>query len=136
MRPLAAAARLFALTAQAPAHAQPSNAAIPSTEVSPITVDRGTRWLKLPTGRDFALAYPVDAQYSGMNARTVMRCAVLPDGHLRDCKIVSELPPGHGFGRASLRLVPLFQLDPKYMAAHPDSGGVIDIPLTWRVFSG
>ncbi|KQW80712.1 hypothetical protein ASC65_12095 [Brevundimonas sp. Root1279] len=37
------------------------------------------------------------------NGEVVLSCAVSPSGQLADCQVVSETPPGRGFGEAALR---------------------------------
>ena len=34
--------------------------------------------------------------------RVTLECVIRPDGGLRDCRIISESPPGAGFGHAAL----------------------------------
>lgn len=47
--------------------------------------------------------YPEVAMARGINAgEAQLNCTVLPDGRLKDCRVVSETPRGAGFGAAAL----------------------------------
>jgi periplasmic protein TonB len=58
-------------------------------------------WLRRP--RDLGRFYPVRARAAGIEGVVVLDCAVSPQGAL-DCAIVSETPPGWGFGDAAQRI--------------------------------
>ncbi|HYD73954.1 MAG TPA: energy transducer TonB, partial [Candidatus Binatia bacterium] len=63
----------------------------------------GMNWVERPTGQDFARNYPHDAIRNNIEGRVVLDCLVGADGRL-SCAVISENPPGHGFGDASLRI--------------------------------
>jgi len=58
-----------------------------------------------------------------------MRCAITPEGTLRDCVVIEELPAGWGFGEAIVRMARLFQLNPKTVDGRPVEGAVVTIPI-------
>jgi protein TonB len=41
-----------------------------------------------------------------------MRCIIQPDSRLDRCAVVSETPPGIGFGSAALTLAPFYRFQP------------------------
>jgi len=51
--------------------------------------------------------YPARALEQGVSGGATIRCKVGMDASLTDCTIVTETPPGVGFGRAALRAAPL-----------------------------
>ena len=61
-----------------------------------------------------------------------MKCSVSLQGSLRDCRILSETPPGNGFGMAALTLAPLFHIRPVMVGGAPADGGQIIIPMAFR----
>ncbi len=64
---------------------------------------------KTPTADDMAEAYPARAQRSGLSGTAMVNCVIAPQGALDDCRVVSEDPPGWGFGEASLKVAKLFR---------------------------
>ena len=68
-------------------------------------------WIQLPTGDQ------IDLAYRGICFRTrvptpgtaVMDCRVVADGHIDDCKLISEEPAHCEYGAAILRLAPDFR---------------------------
>lgn len=52
---------------------------------------------------------PVPAEGQGV---VRLECAVLEDGRLADCKVLSERPAGQGFGEAALRAAGQARLEP------------------------
>ena len=86
-------------------------------------------WLKKPSGEDLAWAYPEGANRKGIGGKATIQCQVAPDGKLMRCQVVSEDPPGEGFGAAALALAPQFQMtQPPSDAKAPSE---ITIPLVF-----
>ncbi|HEX8231770.1 MAG TPA: TonB family protein [Caulobacteraceae bacterium] len=81
------------------------------------------KWRKRPSPGDVGRVYPGMARREGQTGQVVMQCGVQPDGRLRDCAVMAEGPPGYGFGKAGLKLAPLFQAE-----VPPDAD-----PERWRV---
>ena len=69
---------------------------------------------------------------SGAGGQATMRCIVEATGHLRDCKIVSENPAGHGLGAATLKAAHLFKVKPPTSNGRPVEGSIA-IPIKWRL---
>lgn len=69
----------------------------------------GTQWSKipLPTADDF----PGRAMEQGVSGSARVRCTVADEGHLTGCVVLSENPPGFGFGRAAIRVAQRAQID-------------------------
>ena len=58
-----------------------------------------------------------------------MKCRVTEQGTLADCSVVSEDPPGEGFGEAALKLSGGFRMEPKTADGQSVKGAVIVIPI-------
>jgi TonB family protein len=61
-------------------------------------------WARKPIPADFAAAYPPVAANLGLSGEVSIHCGVGDDGRLKACKVLSETPPGFGFGQAALTL--------------------------------
>jgi hypothetical protein len=88
------------------------------------------RWVRRPDGADYTRAYPYSALTRGTPGHSEMECGVKSDGMLGQCKVLSETPPGMGFGDAELQLARRFQI------ADPDGitpGVKVRIPVSWKV---
>lgn len=87
-------------------------------------------WVRRPSGTDLANLYPRGALERGISGHAVIECTVNADGMLDVCHVVSEDPPGQGFGDATLRLKSKFKM-------HDDAGiapgAKIMIPVSWSV---
>lgn len=69
----------------------------------------GAQWSKLPvpTADDF----PGRAMEQGVSGSATVRCTVGEAGGLTACVLLSENPPGFGFGRAAIRVAQRAQID-------------------------
>lgn len=72
-----------------------------------------------PTGRR-----PID-----IDGDVKMSCRVDVKGCLYECQILSEAPPGLGFGDAALAMSKIFKMRPKTSNGEPVEGGQVTIPL-------
>jgi TonB family protein len=63
--------------------------------------------------------YPPDAQSSGREGRAVIKCKITVRGTAEDCVVVSEDPPGLGFGQAALGMSCLFKFKPAMADGKP-----------------
>jgi len=102
MSPLATAA-LLALAL--PMVAQAQDAVLPPGATPP-------DWLTRPPAAAMATFYPELANDLDMGGFAAINCRVSAYGLVERCRVVSESPPGLGFGRAALRLAPLFRFRP------------------------
>ena len=57
-----------------------------------------------------------------MTASATTDCAIGADGFLTDCKLVSETPPGSGYGALQLKLAPLERFYPFTEEGFPATG--------------
>ncbi|MDB5495414.1 MAG: energy transducer TonB, partial [Phenylobacterium sp.] len=87
--PIALAVALLAqATPAAPDVAAPSEAELRNSP----------HWLRLPSPAELAAAYPADARRGAVGGSALIACTLDADGRLRACQLVSESPPGQGFG--------------------------------------
>ncbi|MDO8295280.1 MAG: TonB family protein [Caulobacter sp.] len=97
---------LFALLLAA---ADPSS--WPADPTRPVVISE-TDWLRRPTPAQLADAWPAAARAAGTTGKVLMNCLLAYDGGLKDCQVISETPPGMGFGAAALSLAGAYQLTP------------------------
>jgi len=101
--------------------------------------DTPPSWLKKPTEDDLMGVWPQSVAQSGAAGSAVIRCIVTVQGTLRDCTVVSETPPGSGFGQAGLTLTSQFLMKPATKDGKPVESPV-NIPIKWpeldRHFTG
>ena len=60
-----------------------------------------------------------------------MDCLLAYDGGLKDCRVISETPPGMGFGAAALGLTRLYQLQPMVDGQSATDGRIV-IPVRFQ----
>jgi len=91
------------------------------------------QWRAMPTGAEFAKAYPAAATKAGVQgARVVMLCQVGAEGRLTGCSVESEDPKGFGFDQAALGLAGSFQLKIWTPEGLPAIGGTIRLPIRYQ----
>lgn len=90
-------------------------------------------WAQRPSGEDLARYYPERAQRLEAEGRVVMQCRVQASGDLTACEVVSETPPGMGFGEATLKLAPLFRMKPATRDGVPVDGALIRMPIVYKL---
>ena len=66
-------------------------------------------WQAAPTAADMAAAWPKAAPSTLAEAKVRVRCGFSPDTSLTGCQLLSEEPPGYGFGAAALTLTSSFR---------------------------
>lgn len=93
------------------------------------------QFTRRPDGNDFNRYYPERARDREVEGRTMLECLVAADGRL-SCSVISEDPPGYGFGEASIRLSRHFQVAPATRDGVPTSGGRMRVPIRWRLEGG
>jgi periplasmic protein TonB len=96
------------------------------------SVITGARWLQRPGQRDFDRYYPTRANERGQSGRVQLDCLVDSTGRIA-CTVVSEDPPGWGFGDAAIRISRSFRMAPQTADGRPTSGGRIPVPITFRL---
>jgi protein TonB len=92
----------------------------------------GVRWLRQPNGDDYTRLYPPRAMERDQEASVTVECLVDGNGRL-SCTVVSEDPPGWGFGAASLRIAREFQVAPQTSDGRPTTGGRIRRTIRWAL---
>ena len=104
-----------------------------ATQLSPNRTIVKPEWSSLPNGADFARFYPAKALARRLEGMAVMRCHVELTGALSACNIVREAPRNAGFGKATLQMAALFRMKPMTVNGKPAAGGVIHIPVEFKV---
>ena len=74
--------------------------------------------------------WPVQALQRGAGGEATIQCRVNFEGALDDCAVISESPPGIGFGDAALRLAPMFEMT-KGLGAPDGPRPTVKIPVRW-----
>jgi protein TonB len=87
---------------------------------------------RCPQGR-LTHYYPPNAQAQGRTGSVVMKCRVTQEGTVDECVVVSEDPPGYGFGEAALKMSCLFKMKPKTVNGSPVGGAEVTIPLKFKL---
>lgn len=88
-------------------------------------------WLVRPDGRTIAETYPRVAARLQLDGRALISCVVDVAGHARDCMVIEQIPPGLGFGAATLKASEAFRFHPKKIDGRPVGGGTVRIPLRY-----
>jgi TonB family protein len=69
-------------------------------------------WLTRPSASELGAVYPANALRHHTDGEAAITCVVNVHGLLEAYKVVSESPPGEGFGAAALLLAPRFSMTP------------------------
>ena len=77
--------------------------------------------------------YPALAQKLNISGRVSIQCIVDAVGTLNTCTVVSEDPPGYGFGEATLKLTRLFRVRPMTIDGIPTAGGIFKKTVVWQL---
>jgi TonB family protein len=111
--------------------ATPAVAPGPSA-VQPVAMIANPTWIATPDADMFARNYPARALRMNLEGHAVVECTVQADGALSGCSIVSEDPPGAGFGDATLQLTGSFRMAPRTADGTPVAGARVRVPVHWR----
>jgi TonB family protein len=93
-------------------------------------------WVQRPTGADLARFYPAAAAARKQGGQGVMQCRVQVSGTLSSCTVLRQAPQGAGFGEAMLQMAPLFRMRPQTKDGAPVAGGVVRIPIMFKIAAG
>jgi hypothetical protein len=91
--------------------------------------DPGLDPARLPTREDLVQVFPTKASSEKRNGEAKMACRVMRDGALSGCRIVSEIPPGYGFGQAAIALSKVLKGKPATLNGEPIDGVEIRFAL-------
>jgi TonB family protein len=83
-------------------------------------------------GSDNDGSYPDGALKQCLSGQVTVRCVVTPGGELSGCTILSETPPGEGFGDATLDAAAQWRIRPVAADGTPTSGGVFQRTIVWK----
>lgn len=86
------------------------------------------RFIEGPTSRQIADAAPAAARRARVDGMVTLRCIIGLDSRLENCRVVSETPPGMGFGEAAVRVATSrFRFSPPTRNGRPVAG--TEMPL-------
>ena len=81
------------------------------------------------------MAKPLAAQQPQdkcLTGKVLIHCIVAADLRLSDCVILSETPPGKGFGDATLKVARLWKMRPSPAKPEPTAGDVFQRTVFWK----
>lgn len=90
-------------------------------------------WLEWPSAEMLARVYPPLALALEIEGAATLECTTNQFGALQACKVGTEVPRDQGFGFAAMALAPQFRMRAKPADGRPVAGGVIKIPIRFRL---
>jgi TonB family protein len=88
-------------------------------------------WKRKPSAGDLMAVWPVAAAKRGLGGAATIDCVATVQGTLTDCVVVTESPPGAGFGQAAVALTPQFLMKPATLAGKP-TPSTVRIPINFK----
>jgi len=79
--------------------------------------------------KDVSQSYPSRAREDEVEGSATVECAAMKTGAVK-CSMVSENPPGYGFGEATVRL---YQTKAKLISGAYDTGDRIRFTQRWQL---
>jgi protein TonB len=76
--------------------------------------------------------YPAGAKARHLAGAAEISCMISDVQSLTDCKVISETPPGEGFGSAAVGLFSTIAVDPTAKDGSSTAGRSIDLHFTFR----
>ncbi|MDB5437768.1 MAG: TonB family protein, partial [Caulobacteraceae bacterium] len=122
-----------------PAPATDTHGTAPPAPTLPLprpSVITSPRWLRQPTIDQMQRSYPARAIEAGTGGRATINCRIVIGGGVTDCQVVSQSPPGEGFGPAAVQLSRYFLLDPRTENGQAVDGARVTIPLNFQPPAG
>ncbi len=93
------------------------------------------QWVREPSDDEVADHYPLPAWRAGRGGSVVLRCRERGDGRVDRCRVLSETPPGEGFGGAALALSRVFRFRPFRVDGRP-AETALTVPYDFSVGDG
>ena len=100
--------------------------------VVPTSGSHEPNWKRTPSIEQLAAFYPKEAVVKRATGHATVHCEVDETGQIGQCTIVSEDPPGLGFGNAALKLARISEFSPKLVNGMPTKG-VVNIPFNFAI---
>lgn len=95
-------------------------------------VDKAPNWKRAPSQQDFLGVFPKAAMDAGVDGKVRLTCRVTSTGLLTGCRVLSETPPGLGFGQAALAIAPQVLMTPAIKDGKPVEFEAITIPINFE----
>jgi len=94
-------------------------------------VDKSPSWKRAPSQQDFMSVYPTGAMQAGVGSKVILSCRITVTGAPTGCAVVSETPPGQGFGQAALTMIPQMLFNPAIKDGKPVEFNHLTIPINF-----
>jgi TonB family protein len=94
-------------------------------------VDKAPNWKRAPSEQDFLSVFPTAAMQAGKGGKVVLSCRITVVGAPTGCAVLSETPPGLGFGQAALTIIPQMLFNPAIKDGKPVEANAVKIPMTF-----
>ena len=94
-------------------------------------VDKAPNWKRAPSQQDFLTVFPTAAMEAGKGGKVVLLCRITVTGAPTGCSVVSETPPGLGFGQAALTMIPQMLFNPAIKDGKPVEANAVRIPMSF-----
>lgn len=85
-----------------------------------------------PARPDMAFYYPERASRLELEGRVELSCQVQADGSVNACEVISESPPGFGFGAAALKMTGRFRMKTTTEEGKSVVGSPVRIPVAFK----
>ncbi|MFM8821466.1 MAG: energy transducer TonB [Phenylobacterium sp.] len=95
-------------------------------------VDKAPNWKRAPSQQDFLSVFPKAAMDAGVDGKVRLTCRVTITGLLTGCSVLSETPPGLGFGQAALAIAPQMLMTQAIKDGKPVEFEAITIPINFE----
>jgi periplasmic protein TonB len=90
-------------------------------------------WIQILSQAQMRPYFPRKAIYDRVDGRAALACQVDRHNRARNCRVLSESPPGFGFGIAALRMSRLFRIRPPRVNGLPERDAWVRIPIDFDV---
>ena len=99
-----------------------------------VSLDPDSGFIKRSPAEQMSRDYPERARRLGVEGSALLSCTMTPDRGLKACSLLSEQPPGYGFGEAALRMAPLVKI--RDAADKASAGRIVRVPIRFKLPSG